>query len=569
MHISEQDLKKVLLESGIVSEKQFDEAKLESSHSGADIGRVLLGKNIITEQFLSEILAEFFDVEAVNLSKMRVDRKFLDLLPESFSKSKGVVVFDLDEEKKTAKLAMEDPADLETIGIVASKLNMDVVPCLATHSGIKSVFKEFKKDIRTEFSNIIETSIKGALSSGADKDNLAKMAEFVPIVKIVDSIVEYAVVAGASDIHIERGEEEVLVRYRIDGVLKDITTLPKELHDALIARVKILSALQIDIRHTPQDGRFRFDMEEEKVDIRVSVMPTFYGEKVVMRILKGAATPLSFADLGMSADVVKKVERSLKRTFGMLLITGPTGSGKTTTLYSMLHILNTPNVSIATIEDPIEYDVQRINQTQVNAKAGITFANGLRSLMRQNPDIIMVGEIRDNETVEIALNASMTGHLVLSTLHTNDAPTAVPRLIDMGGEPFLIASTVSIVIAQRLARKICSHCISSFAPSEELKKSIESQLLIRGQKNPVVPKEVYIGKGCNLCNFTGYHGQIGIYEVMEITPKIKELINGKVSADVVRNVAREEGMVSMFEDGLLKVERGVTTVEEIMRVTAE
>ncbi|MEK7452985.1 MAG: GspE/PulE family protein [Patescibacteria group bacterium] len=569
MHISEYNLKKILLESGIVNDAQFESAMLESKRGGTDIGKILLSKNIITEQFLSEILGEFFNVETVDLTKQRIDKKLLSLLPESFSKAKGVVVFELDEKNKIAKIAMEDPADLETIGIIASKLNIDVVPYLVTHSGIKSVFKEYKKDIRKEFRNIIEASVNGALSSGVEKEDLKKMTEFVPIIKIVDSILEYAVVANASDIHIERGEEDILVRYRIDGILKDITTLPKELHDALVARIKILSSLQIDIHYTPQDGRFRFNFEEEKIDIRVSIMPTFYGEKVVMRILRGAASPLSFSDLGMSGEIVKKVEQSLKKTFGMILITGPTGSGKTTTLYSMLHILNTSDISIATIEDPIEYDVARINQTQVNVKAGITFANGLKSLMRQNPDIIMVGEIRDNETVGIALNAAMTGHLVLSTLHTNDAPTTIPRILDMGGEPFLIASTLNVIIAQRLVRKICTSCISSIALSDDIKKSIESQLKFRGKKNPVMPSQLYIGMGCGTCGQTGYHGQIGIFEVMEATPKIRKLISEAVSKDSLKDAAREDGMTSMFEDGLKKVERGITTIEEVMRVTAE
>lgn len=569
MHISNENLNKILIDSGLIAQEQFDEAKQDTFKTDVTVAGALISKGLITERILAETLSDFFQVQMIDLEKMKIPMDVLHSLPEQFSKTRRAVVFEINEKDKIVKVAMEDPADLETVDLISARVGMQVVPHLSTRSDIKSVFKEYKRDIYKEFDNIINESIRSALTSGIPSEDLAKMSEFVPIVKIMDSIMEYAMTSGASDVHIERQEEKVLVRYRIDGILRDITALPKELHEALVARIKILSSLQIDVHFSPQDGRFKFELEDEKMDVRVSVMPTFYGEKVVMRLLKAAATLVSFIDLGLSEEGQKKVKESIKRTFGMILVTGPTGSGKTTTLYTMLHLLNNPGVSIATIEDPIEYDVQRINQTQVNPKSGITFSNGLKSLMRQNPDIIMVGEIRDADTVDISLNAAMTGHLLLSTLHTNDAPTAIPRLIDMGGEPFLIASTLNVVVAQRLVRKICSSCIFSYTPAPEILASIQLQLEIHGQKNPKLPSQFFRGKGCNACGFTGYHGQIGIFEIMEITPNIRKIITSAVSIDKIKETARAEGMTSMFEDGLDKAEKGITTIEEVMRVTME
>ncbi|MEK7520138.1 MAG: GspE/PulE family protein, partial [Patescibacteria group bacterium] len=481
-----------------------------------------------------------------------------------------IAAFAHDPGQRTVKVAMEDPGDLRTIALVETMLGLRVEPYLAMPSAMKAVFKEYKKDIYKEFDAIIAESITTALESGELK-NTEKMAEFVPIVTITDGITEYAVMSGASDIHIERLPEKVLVRYRVDGILRDIVELPKEIHEAIAARIKILSGLQIDVHFTPQDGRFKFKLEDQSIDVRVSIMPTFYGEKIVMRLLRSSIRPLNLAELGISEHNAATITEAIKRSFGMVLVTGPTGSGKTTTLYAMLHILNTPNVNIATIEDPIEYDVQRLNQTQVNAKAGITFANGLRSLMRQNPDIIMVGEIRDNETVGIALNAAMTGHLVLSTLHTNDAPTAIPRLIDMGGEPFLLASTLNVIIAQRLVRKSCSQCVTSWAPPDTMFESIKKQLAFAAHENaaPELPKQLYKGRGCPACSSSGYSGQIGIFEILHVTPAVKALIKPDVSLGELRAMARGEGMKTMFEDGLAKAQAGLTTIEEIFRVIAE
>jgi len=604
MHISEQNLKKIVLESGIVGEEAFESAKQEALRSNRTIDNVLIGRGDINEQFFGEIISSHFKTPLVNFNDAPVDDTALHILPETFSKAKRVAVFSIDRAQKTAKVAMEDPGDLRALSLMEIKLGMKAEPYLAMPSAMKTVFKEYKKDIYKEFDKIIEESIKTALESGGLRD-AAKMAEFVPIVTITDGLIEYAVVLGASDIHIERLQEKILVRFRVDGILRDIVQLPKEIHEAITARIKILSGLQIDVHFAPQDGRFKFKLEDQSIDVRVSVMPTFYGEKIVMRLLRGSLRPLNLSELGLSSEAIAAVNEAVKKTFGMILVTGPTGSGKTTTLYAILHILNTPDVNIATIEDPIEYDVARLNQTQVNAKAGITFANGLRSLMRQNPDIIMVGEIRDDETVGIALNAAMTGHLVLSTLHTNDAPTAVPRLIDMGGEPFLVASTLDVIIAQRLVRRVCPNCVTTWATPPEIQEAIQKQLALaaryesareggrgngsfpvaetlkpQGFKEPgdarygggiakKAPTQLYKGRGCAACGNTGYSGQVGIFEILHVTPEIRALIQPGVSIDGLRKTARGAGMKTMFEDGLAKAESGQTTIEEVMRVIME
>ncbi len=569
MHISEKNLKRILMESDIISDAQFEAAKEEAWRSNRMVENVIIGKGDITESYFAEIVSDYFKVPVVNFNTTAVDNDALHLLPEAFSKTKRIAIFAIDKEKRIAKAAMEDPGDLRTIVLAEMKLNMSISPYLAMPSSMKVLFKEYKKDISKEFDTIITQSIAEALASGGLK-NAEKMAEFVPIVTVTDSIIEYAVVSGASDIHIERLAEKVLVRYRVDGILLDITQLPKEVDEAIIARIKVLSGLQIDVHFTPQDGRFKFKLEDQSIDVRVSVMPTFYGEKIVLRLLRGSIRPLNLSELGMSNADIALVSQSTKKTFGMILVTGPTGSGKTTTLYAILHTINTPDVNIATIEDPIEYDVARLNQTQVNAKAGITFANGLRSLMRQNPDIIMVGEIRDDETVSIALNAAMTGHLVLSTLHTNDAPTAIPRLADMGGEPFLIANTLNVVIAQRLVRRICGNCVISYATDPEIIESIRKQLALAVHATQTkIPAQLYKGRGCAICSHTGYAGQVGIYEILNATPTIKALIKPGMSLNDLRVTARKEGMRTMFEDGLTKAEAGATTIAEVFRVIME
>jgi type II secretory ATPase GspE/PulE/Tfp pilus assembly ATPase PilB-like protein len=349
--------------------------------------------------------------------------------------------------------------------------------------------------------------------------------------------------------------------------------LPKEIHSVLVARIKILSSLEIDEHFKPQDGRFKFVTEDQMVDVRVSVMPTFYGERVVFRLLKGSFGPLTLPELGISDESLKLVESNISKTFGMFLVTGPTGSGKTTTLYAILHILNTPAVNIATVEDPIEYAILRVNQTQVNPKAGITFASGLKSLVRQNPDILMVGEIRDMETADISIHASLTGHLLLSTLHASDAPTAIPRLINIGVEPYLLASTLNAIIAQRLIRKICQYCVESYEVPKDAMALIEKELNLSragiAKENFEIPHRLFRGKGCEKCNHSGFAGQSGIFEVFSVDTDIRDMITRNASLTDLKKAAIQKGMVPMFEDGLRKAEKGITSIEEVLRVVRE
>ncbi|KKQ42053.1 MAG: putative ATPases involved in pili biogenesis, PilB-like protein s [Parcubacteria group bacterium GW2011_GWE2_37_8] len=571
MHITHEDLKSVILGTGLITEDEFGLAKDEAFRSGQQISDVLIGRGNISEEYLVDYLSKFFKVEVVDLKKIELKKEIIEMLPESYAKSHRIIIFDFDKEKNVLKVAMIDPLDLEVLEFQRAKFrDMQVIPHLMTQSSLKHALKQYKKKIGEEFNKIIEENLKQSIVSGVSTTtDLSRMAEAIPIITILDSILEHASSLGSSDIHFEPFEDKFLIRFRIDGIMHEILSLPKQIAPILVARVKVLANLQIDIHTSPQDGRFRFEMEDQKIDVRVNIMPTFHGEKTEMRLLRGSARPLSLNELGISEEHIKTIEENLKKTHGLVLVTGPTGHGKTTTLYAMLHILNQPNVNIVTIEDPVEYEVPRINQTQVNPKAGITFALGLRALVRQNPDIIMIGEIRDNETVDIAINSALTGHLVLSTLHTNDAPTAIPRLIDMGAPPFLLASTINVVVAQRLVRRICNVCVVSYKPAEEVRKNIQTQMDFVGVGSYKVPEFLYKGKGCKLCNWTGYRGQIGIFEIFNVNDVIRDLIMKQVSSDDIKKAAVKGGMTTMFEDGLSKVEAGTTTIEEVLRVIRE
>lgn len=569
MHISEEKLKSILLESGIVTESDFDLAHEEARRSSQTIANVLIGNEKITEDYLTELVGPYFGAPIVNLKKENIDRSVLELIPEIYAKLKKIILFGYDKEKGIMKLAMLDPFDYDTIEYLRAKFNAWVEPYLMTPSDLHYGLKQYKQKINVGFTQIISENIEQSLTLVEEKD-LSKTAAAVPIVTILDNIIEQAITLNSSDIHFEPLEHELLVRFRIDGIMSEILSLPEEIAPILVARVKILGNLQIDEHRIPQDGRFRFEMQDgSNLDVRVNIMPIFHGEKVEMRLLKSSARPLTLKDLGFSDDASAILNEEIKKPHGMILVTGPTGHGKTTTLYAILHILNTPLVNITTIEDPIEYEFPRVNQTQVNAKTGITFANGLRSLLRQNPDIIMVGEIRDNETVEIAIQAALTGHLVLSSLHTNDAPSAIPRLLDMKAPAFLISSTVNLIIAQRLVRKICTSCIGSYEASHETTLLIQEQVKLSGGDIKDIPTTLYRGSGCKVCGNSGFSGQIGIFEVFPITSDIRELIINGTHVGELRKEAIKNGMVSMFMDGIDKVEKGITTIEEIMRVVNE
>lgn len=566
MHLSQKEIKKVILNSGVVGSEDYEKAVKDAGRFGLKIENVLIGNNLITEQYLTEILSEYLKIPIAKFLSEEISLNDMELLTEVESKKMQAVVFG--REKGFLLVAMVDPLDLRAVEYIRAKTKMPVKVYFTGLTNLKEIWKKYQKDIGKEFHQIIKENVSRAK---AEKGNAAKIAQDFPVISILDTMLSYAVAHNSSDIHIEIFESKVIVRYRIDGLLHDVIDLPLVIHPALIARIKILANLAIDEHRIPQDGRFRFKSEDQNISIRVSIMPTFYGEKAVLRILAGSSRPLNLSDLGLSEKHMEIVKNNISKTQGLILVTGPTGSGKTTTLYTILHLLNKPEVNICTIEDPIEYDITRINQTQVNPKTGITFAEGLRSFLRQNPNIIMVGEIRDKETLEMAIHASLTGHLVLATLHTNDAALSIPRLIDMGAEPFLLASTLSMVIAQRLVRKSCMSCLASKKLRKETMQIIKRQLKFNpySKFDIKVLDTAYHSKGCKLCTQTGYHGQIGIYEVLEVTSVIKDLIIKNPGGDAIKKQAAKDGMVFLFEDGLEKVQRGETTVSEVLRVIRE
>lgn len=567
IHIPPQKLKAELLKDKLVTEESFNEVKKEADRMGQDLADVLISRNIMRRGYYYNLLSTYFGTEMANLTNKVIKQEVLKLIPEDIARSRRVVTFD--ENAGTVFVAMEDPTDIGTIEFLKKRLNKEIKPFLALPEDIDKGFVLYGAELSQDFRKLIEENISASLRSRARGE--VEQAADLPIVSIADNIVAYAYALRASDVHLEVLESEVLLRYRIDGVLREITRMPKLISSALVARFKLLAGLKLDEHYAPQDGRFRQKVGPDIVDLRVSVVPTSNGEKVVMRLLASTQRPLSLEDLGMAPQMIKIVNKNIEKTYGMLLVTGPTGSGKTTTLYSVLNMLNRPEVNIVTIEDPIEYNIRYINQTQVNQQAGINFASGLRAFLRQDPDIILVGEIRDEETADISVNAALTGHLVLSTLHTNDAPTAIPRLFDLKVAPFLCTAVLNAILAQRLVRQICTECIYSYAPESGLTETIKGQVKILGLKEEFkMPKRLYRGKGCSVCGDSGYRGRLGIYEILDVTEEVRKVIVSEdFNLDKLRAVARQSGMITMFEDGLNKVERGVTTIEEVLRVIRE
>jgi type IV pilus assembly protein PilB len=563
MPIDYQKLTSALVEAGLLTNDQVAAAQQKASSEQRSLEEVLVDDEYISAEHLGQIVADFFDVPYINLQKKSIDESVLRIIPELVARRQRLIAFARDG--AGIKLAMADPADDEIQQFIAKKSGEAVTPYYATPGDIIDTLSHYRKGLTEEFDSIIKENI-------AASQTRSEQEREVPITRIVDTILEYAYQNKVSDIHIEPHEKKVVVRFRIDGILHDVVFLPKEIIELVVMRIKIMSQLRTDEHRAAQDGRLDFVSEGAKVDVRVSILPVTDGEKVVMRILSEKSRQFKLADLGLGPDDLQEVENNFKKPYGMILATGPTGSGKTTTLYAILKILNTREVNISTIEDPVEYDIEGINQIQVNPKTNLTFAKGLRSILRQDPDIIMVGEIRDEETAGIAINSAMTGHLVLSTLHTNDAPTTLPRLLDMHIEPFLIASTVNVAIGQRLVRKIHQNCLESYLPDTKQTKAIEDTIgKERAEKMGLHKKglRLYRGKGCKLCNGTGYEGRIGIFEVMDMTEEIRRLIMTRANSDEIRAAAIHGGMTTMLDDGLKKVLGGVTTIEEVMRATTE
>lgn len=569
MAIQSDALKKLLLESKLISPDQYSSAEKTAIHLDCSIAEVLVGRGIMDEQTLGNLLAKHLNVPYVDLKKTEIREDIVTLIPEEMAIERRVVPFE--KEGKNLFIAMEDPLDLETIEFVRKRTELSTVPYLATPNGIKFALRFYKRPLKEAFARIIEEGIQ---KSTLTETSAAKLAQDVSVIKIVDTIIEYAVGEEASDIHIEALNDQVLIRYRIDGVLHDMITFAKQLHPAIIARIKILSDLKLDETRLPQDGRIRFKTKQgERVSLRVSVLPTAEGEKVVLRILESSLQRFTLTELGFSAEDGTIVKNNIHRPHGLILVTGPTGSGKTTTLYTILGLLNTTEVNISTVEDPVENRITRVNQTQINPTINLTFADGLRALLRQDPNIIMVGEIRDKETGGIAVNSAMTGHLVLSTLHTNDASGAIPRLIDLGVEPFLISSTLSLIMAQRLVRIVCNDCKVNVPISQTMKAEIKNILVRQGYDEVAIrqsiPDHTNKGEGCGRCSYTGYKGRSGIYEILEITDRIRNLIVSKAITGDIRKIGLSQGMRTMLFDGIVKVREGKTTIEEVLRVTSE
>jgi len=574
---SQQQLKKILVSGDIVSAEDFDKYAKEAADQRKKTENYLMEKKVITPMILYEQAAAYYNVSFIDLKKQTIRKDVLFLIPEPIATTHRIIAFDATD--KEVKLATLDPKNLEIFEFIEKKTGLKPQVYLTTPESIKETLKQYHKSLKAEFDYL--TGSKNAKTSG-DKKDLKKLAEDLPVVRIVDTLLEYSIIEGASDIHIEPEEKNIAVRYRIDGMLRNVMTLPKNVQSGIVARIKILANLKVDEHRLPQDGRFKITTKDYKVSFRVSIMPTFDGEKVVLRLLNEHAQVLSLEQLGFQSKALDAIKRNVDKPHGVILVTGPTGSGKTTTLYTVLNILNQPEVNISTIEDPIEYRMPHVNQSQVNSKIGYTFASGLRAFLRQDPDIIMVGEIRDQETAEIAVHAAMTGHLVLSTIHTNDAPTTMPRLAKMGVPSFLVGSTVNVIVAQRLVRKICTNCIQSYNLEDETIKEMEKQLnmesilktlekekSIMSAKSGIKSQLFYKGKGCKQCSNTGYKGRMGIYEVLENSEAIANLIQKNAQAHDIQEQARSEGMITMVEDGFMKAKSGITTIEEVLRVTKE
>lgn len=581
MKVDSNKLLKFILEAGLINESQMTTVLQESKKNRQEVGDVLISENLITKKELIKIEAYLLGIPFINLEHEIIPPDVLKIIPESIAKSHNIVAFR--RKGDNLEVAMVDPEDLRTIEFIEKTIpSIKILPRLSTPESIKSAISQYQKTLEIEFKDIIGGEeikhIKGS-DAFSGKEEIKKAAQEIPIIKIVDTLLKHAILQGTSDVHIEPLEKEVIIRYRVDGILHDVMTLPATANLGMVARIKVLSNLKLDENRLPQDGRFKIETDDFKYSVRVSILPVFNGEKIVMRLLAENTKSSTLDKLGFNGKVLEQIKHNLNKASGMILITGPTGSGKTTTLYAMMDILNTPEVNISTVEDPIEYRMPRINQTQVNTQIGLTFATGLRVLVRQDPDIIMVGEIRDDETAALAINAALTGHLVLSTLHTTEAAGAIPRLIDMKAEPFLISSTLDMIIAQRLVRKFVGEKEKYSPKPDELKNlekyiNLQRILEILKEEKLLKPKatvkdiEFYKPKPSK-DSVDGYKGRIGIVEVLAVTETIRDLIVKKATTKEIANQARQEGMRTMIEDGFVKAAQGLTSIEEILRVITE
>ena len=583
MLIQESKLKKFILDSGLATRAEVTAAEKDAEKEGGDIGNVLVKQGKISADDLRRVQAYILGIPFVDLKGQKIDFSILSLIPEPIARKHSIVAF-----RKTdsgLEVAMLDVDDLEAIDFVRKKVGLRILTRLTDQESVKGALLQYQKSLKAEFGDIIQQEAQSIKMLADDEDNpasekdLKKLAEDLPVVRIVDTLLNHAIIQNASDIHIEPMENQLLVRYRIDGILHDAMVLPRDSAPGITARIKVLSNLKLDEKRLPQDGRFKIQLNNEKVSFRVSTLPTHHGEKTVMRLLRESSGGFTLEALGFHGNALEALHQAMNQHVGMILVTGPTGSGKTTTLYTLLDILNTPDVNISTIEDPVEYQMPRINQTQVKPEIGLTFAMGLRALLRQDPDIIMVGEIRDGETASLGINAALTGHLVLSTLHTNSAAGTLPRFIDMGAEPFLIISTVNVIIGQRLVRKFCGAKDKYTLSKSEIEalgaKANLDRILTALKEEGIVGKETtwetlpfYKPKSSPECE-EGYKGRIGIHEVLRMSPVVRDLSVASASAEKIEEQARKEGMLTMLEDGIFQAAQGLTSIEEVFRVVSE
>jgi type IV pilus assembly protein PilB len=593
MHISDSLVEKLLEKSGKADKGQLAALKEQAKADKTTLHDLVLKNNVLSDKELTKLYAEEIEVPFVELNARDMKPDMLKLLPERIARQYGAVVFDV-EKSGTKLVAMEDPDDIQALNFLQRQLGTDMKVHISTGSLLKTALDQYRGNISSELTKVIASEDEPDAEEEVDESDLA---EDSPIAQTVNLIIEYGVKSNASDIHIEPREDNVIVRYRIDGLLREANKLPRKLLGALVSRIKILSNLKIDEHRAPQDGRFKVEINGSVYALRVSTLPILDGEKVAMRILNESSKPSDFTELGFWGTALARLQDAIVEPHGMVLVTGPTGSGKSTTLFSVLSSLNTPNVNISTVEDPVEYHITGANQVQVNPVAGMTFDSGLRALLRQDPNIIMVGEIRDVETADLAVQAALTGHLVFSTLHTNNAATCLPRLLDMGVEPFLIASTVRLVVAQRLVRQLCTDCREDYAPDATILKQIEKSFRLEqnggtkqlhaledealkdgiGKDQPALSSSTTTitklwrahDDGCDRCNHSGYKGRVGVYEVLTNSSAIQKMIVSSSTSEAIEEAAIREQMLTMQLDGLIKSLRGQTTIEEVLRVTSE
>ena len=593
MRISDDTLITLLTRNNIASVEQLNTLKEEGARLNRSLQEIVIEKQVITGPELTKLFATYADIPYIELDPRDIPQDILNKIPERIARQYNAIIFQVDDDG-LVHLAMDDPDDVQAVSFIEKEVGENTRIYIASHDNILMCLENYRGDVNEELNEVID--IQREDDGSAQQVTEAEVAEDSPIAQTVNLLLEYAIRSQASDIHIEPREGFVQIRYRIDGVLGEVNQLPRNVLGALVSRIKILSNLKIDERRVPQDGRFKIKVAGKQYALRVSTLPIADGEKVVMRILDESNQAITLNDLGYWGHSLKVITEAIAEPNGMVLITGPTGSGKSTSLFSVLTMLNRPDVNISTVEDPVEYKIPGVNQTQTNVKAGMTFANGLRALLRQDPNIIMVGEIRDGETANLGVQAALTGHLVFTTLHTNNAATCLPRLLDMGIEPFLIASTVKAVVGQRLVRRLCMACRQQYTPERpQVEEMIKLFNLREGQRfadihnlevqaaeekvggdTPLSTDEKTIltmwkanPDGCDECNHTGYKGRIGIYEVLGTSIPVQKMIVSNATSNQIQDQAIAEGMLTMQTDGLIKSLRGNTTLEEVLRVTRE